>query len=678
MRNAIYENSFIEFCEERNLSSATAKVYRSNVKTLLEDAGKSFNSPIGPELTDPTSLGLYFDKAAKRYGEKNLYAIKNKILAFRDFIIKKSFDSKVSDGSFPAALSFLVKEHQVSVNQLAIDLKIPVCTLNRWVNGECLPDYDHLAVIPEMEKYFKLPAGALALRLGPCVFGQKMVLLENKKRTSTGEKILELMVKPYCFQFKNWPQKLKDDVELIRRIYSSFQSHVEGVVKTADQFWKINKVGKQPSYDRMIDSYERLFGFMLLPKNSSDPMLKGLGLKIEDLNITALFNAPVYSAFMDFYAYRQSIVDENGNRELRYSHELEQDLKRAQAFLNTNHGIIPQISYLAKDAFILTQAGEVQKVFSLDDPQLKSKWQLHCASSLQALSTIRNGTRFTQTRDPKEALGPMIDAQDVFDEVRKYVKAIEAQTIAPGQPAFRRAVLYRDFLISLFHIAFVFRSDHFSVLKLNRHLKKGSNGLWRFYLYEKDFKVGRTDSTEYSILDLPADISRFIDVYIKEHRPLLLNPESDYFFLPSKNSNHSDKDPDYLLPKSISKIVTQSTLIYSSSESGFGSHAIRNLTSTACYQEAWDAYAQGAGVLGHSVETNKKHYTFKALVTRLRGHIVILQKKGVLETPKEILDAKAKEKDTLQEMKAENEKLKKMLEMALTLTKKSGDNHESL
>lgn len=677
MRNEIYENSFKEFCEERKLSPATAKVYRSNVKALLEDAGKSFHSPIGPELTDPTALGLYLDKAAKRYGEKNLYAIKNKILAFRDFIIKKSFDSKVPDGSFPAALSFLVKEHQISVNQLAAELEIPVCTLNRWVKGECLPDYDHLAAISEIEKYFKLPEGVLLLRLGPCVFGQKMALLGNKKRTSTGKKIVELMEKPYCFQFKNWPQKLKDDVELIRKIYSSSQSHVEGVVKTADQFWKINKVGKQPTYDRMIDAYERIFGFMLLP-NSSDPMLRGLGLKVEDLSITALFNAPVYSAFMNFYAYRQSIVDENGNRELRYSHELEQDLKRAQSFLNTNHGIIPQLSYLAYDAFVLTPAGEVQKVFSPDDPQIKNKWQLYCASALQALSVIRNGTRFTQTRDPKEALGPMIDALDVFDEVRKYVKSIEAQTIAPGQPAFRRAVLYRDFLVSLFHIIFVFRSDHFSVLKLNRHLKKGPNGFWRLYLYEKDFKVGRTDSTEYSILDLPADVSRFIDIYLKEHRPLLLNPESDYFFLPSKNSKHGDEDTDYLLPRSISRIVSHSTLIYSSSESGFGSHGMRNLTSTACYQEAWDAYAQGAGVLGHSVETNKKHYTFKALVTRLRGHILILQRKGVLETPKEILEARAKEKDQLQDMKAENEKLKKMLEMALTLTKKSNDNHEAL
>ena len=670
MRNYICEHVFENYAVEKNFSPGTLKVHKSTIKSVMLDANKTFDSAIGPELIDPAVLNLYFEKAEKRYGAKSFYAIKNKILAFRDYYIKTTFDAQVSDGSFSAALQFLIKQEKISVSELAQKLEIPGATFNRWVLGECTPDYNNLSLVPEIENYFKLPTGSLTMRLGPCVFGQKQEIIKNKKQTEYGKKMGELNQKPYRFKYELWPLEIKKDIEFIRKIYSSDKSTVDSVVKASAQRWQKSKSGVQNSYERLKVTYERIFGFMLLPKEEEDPQLRGLGLSVNELTITVLFDPIIVSAFMDFYAIRQGVKNEDGILEEKYSNELKQDLKSAKALLNPAQGFIPQMPHLASQCFEIDFAGNIKKVFSPDDPQLKEKWSQYCLKSYQGICRLFTGTRFVQTRNPQEALGEMVNSQNIFADIKTYIKKMEMASMAPGIPAFRKAVLYRDFLVNLFHIIFALRSDHYSFMKIGRHFQKDKNGNWRLFLYKKDFKIGDNDSTEYSILDLPSDVSRYIETYIKIHRPILRNPETDFFFLPSKNSNHKHDHGDYLEPRSISRLVNQGTLIFSNSETGFGSHGCRNLTGSACFQKELAAYELGAGVLGHSVETNKRHYVFNVQVNKLRALISILQKEGVLETPKEILVAQKKERDEIQEMKEENKNLKEMLQRALSLTQK--------
>ena len=312
----------------------------------------------------------------------------------------------------------------------------------------------------------------------------------------------------------------------------------------------------------------------------------------------------------------------------------EQLLKRALTSVKPTYGYLRQRYDLATHYGIIGPDGTFIFPFQhLSGTRLKNEWEQTCDDNHHKILRLLNATDFEPFRDTREPIRGIIDSGNIADEIKGILHKVRENAEAPGTKSWEQARRHRDFLIVLFHFLFEFRSEHYAYLEIGRHLIQ-RNGMWVMKVFPGEFKSSRIFTDSEFILELPADVSRWIDTYITKYRPTLHHPESPYFFLASKNCNQEKRTSVNLPPKGISKIFRNNMIWFSSSKTGFASHATRKLISTMIHKKkVQDAATEAASAMaGNTSGVNQRYYQCSnETQTSFLLVVSIFQAVGILE-----------------------------------------------
>jgi hypothetical protein len=635
-----------------NKATGLLKVTKSHIALIHHYCGKDWGSAVGTELLSADEFGLFLRSLEKKVGAATIASVKSKLGRVRESYLGLSLKQNLADGSFGACVGYLVKNVAKTITEVAAAAGMPTVTLSKWILGETQPQADNLGRVAALEQYFSLPKGTLRNKLGTVVFGEKTTRLLNRKDFGHSDLSRKLKALPYAYKFPGWPEQAKLEFEELYRFYTDqiLSGANAGLNRNVDQTWRI-KYGKCNSRNRIQQTLERFYGFLVLPKDAADPALRGLDVKPERLSIALVTNPKLIDAYIRFLAARHEGVVTTGS---------EQVLKNARAFISSPFGYLRQRPDIGRRYCDLSAAGELIPVDQTSS--WPERWETLCNQNHHQVQMMLKSTQFKPFKDVLEPTRVITDSSDIPGEIKKIIHAARAHAEQSGLHSWEQARRYRDFMIVLFHFLFELRCEHYSHLELGRHLFK-RDGRWVIKLYAQDFKVPKSISNAEYILDLPADVSRFVETYVEKYRPELMHPESKYFFLASCNCNADHRSGIGLNDRYISKNFRDSMILFSSSSTGFSSHSVRKVVSTAfgCLElRKQDALRGAAGLAGHSVGVSKKHYmVWNSMQESFYLLVRHYQATGILETPAEIL-AQLAEDDELKRLR---DQVKRLMEV---------------
>lgn len=611
----------------KDKAPSTIKVIKSYMGLIHQFTKKTWESEVGQEFLSEHDFGDFLHWLTKTHGAATIASVKSKLGKVREAYLQLSLQNNMADGSFAASVGYLIKNSGKSISQVARDIGIPVITLDRWILGRHQPDASRIDTISDLEKYFGLPAGNLRNKLSTVLFGQRTGLERKKAKLSHSDLTIKLMDAPYAYKLPGWSEELKLELEDMYHFYidpipsgknAAFQ-------RSKDQRWN-EKHGKCNTYLSVISQYEKFFGALIQPKSSSAALAPGLAIPKEQLSTVLIANPELLDAFMRFQKERIGNITTGS----------EQLLKRALAAIKPTYGYLRQRYDLATRYGILGPDGNLIFPFQhLSGTRLKNEWEQTCDDNHHRILRLLNAINFKPFRDTREPIRGIIDSGNIVGEIKNIMCKVKENAEATGIKSWEQARRQRDLLLVLFHFLFEFRSEHYAYLEIGRHLIQ-RNGVWAMKVYPEEFKSSGIFTDSEFVLDLPADVSRMINIYITKYRPQLHQPESAYFFLASRNCDQEKRTSVNLPPKSISKIFRKNMIWFSSSPTGFASHLTRKLISTMIQkQKVQDAATEAASALaGHTSGVNQKYYQCSnATQTSFVLVVSIFQAAGILESP---------------------------------------------
>jgi|GEM_PF-5494729 len=602
---------------------ATIKVIKSYLGLIHDFTGKTWESAVEQEFLSEQEFERFLSNLAKTHGASTIASVKSKLGKVREVYLQLSLEQNLPDGSFSAVVGHLVKNSGKSISQVARDTGIKIITLDRWILGKHLPEAGHLNAVAELEKYFGLPADTLLNKLGSVVFGQRTLLEKQKSKLSHSDLSRRLKDSPYRYKLPGWGDELKREFDEIYHFYTDPipSGPNTGLHRTKDQRWKI-KHDKCSTRRHVKTMLETFFGALTQPCRANGA--SGLGIPKELMSLVLITNPELLEAFMRFQQVRIGKITTGS----------EQLLKRALALLTPVYGFLRQRHDLASRYGILGPSGGlIFPLQHLSGPRLKDEWEQTCNDNYNKILHLLNSTDFAPYRDTKEPIRKILDSGDIAGELKSFISELKGNADASGIKPWEQARRQRDFLLVLFHFLFEFRSEHYSYLEIGRHLIK-RNGLWAMKIYPEEFKSSGVFTESEFCLDLPSDVSRWINIYIDKYRPHLHKSESSYLFLASRNCNQERRTSDFLPPKSISKIFRKNTIWFSSSETGFSSQAARKLVSTMIHKKkVQDAANEAASAMaGHTTGVSQKYYQcHNAMQASFLLVVSIFQAAGIFE-----------------------------------------------
>ena len=607
---------------------AQLKVIKSYLGLIHKYTGKDWNSDVGPELLSSTEFGNFLVSLKKDFGASTISSVKSKLGKVREAYAQLSMEQNLANNSFAGCLELLVNKSGKTISQVAREIGMPILTLDRWLLGKHLPEARNLPTVANIERYFKLPENSLRKKLGFIVFGERTKLEREKADLSNSNLIRALSKSHYSYLSEDWDDTLKQEFEDMFQYYTD--QHLTGVNsglhRTKKQRWR-NKNGKCNSKVQVQKLFENFFGALIGSKDNADSLAVGVGLPADQMHLALITNPKLLEAFFQFQQRRMGTLTTGA----------EQLIKRAIALLQPTYGYIRQRADLGLHYAILNEDGTLDFPFlDRSGPEWKKQWEAICEENYHDVLRLLESTEFACFRDTLEPIRSIVDSGDIIGELQRLLKLIRMDAESPGVKAWEQARRQRDFLIVLFHFLFEFRSEHYGMLEIGKHLIK-RNGLWAMKVYPEEFKSSGVFTEKEFVLELPADVSRWIGIYLEKYRPQLLSPDSKYFFLASKNCNQDRRSTVYLPGKAISKIFKRNTIWFSSSETGFASHACRKLISTVIFKhKIQDEAAKATAAMGgHTVEVSRKHYLCSSeMQVSFMLVITIFQAAGILEPPK--------------------------------------------
>jgi integrase len=498
---------------------------------------------------------------------------------------------------FTEALKFLMEEAGTNPGRLSKHLKKDSHKLRQWLKGENYPKAASLSFVLELEDYFQVPRNTLISRLpnrawcdyGSIVHGQ----------TSWRQKLCAMVKEKYWL--RTFPAQLGEEWQKLFTFFraDSFQHVTEG--KERNIPWRIRRVdGTCPTEDYRRRSFSAFFGYLCLPFESDNPVLRGKGFDPDSLTLGLVTDIGLISDYVAFQKLRSGV----------YTTSISSFLGFCMTLLHESYGY-------------LKQSPEYGLRMGLETVE---QWHELCAASRKQLDKIRKGIKagegFQCCRDPFEPIEKILDLDHPVSALKKFARAVEAAAPASNCSPALKAHHGRDLFLIKFLTVNPLRIGQVATMTYcadnKGNLYQKADGSWHVWFPAWAFKneKGAVNDRPYDV-PLPRSVWKDVETYLFVHRPHLAGATTcDYVFRPmrrgfKKNLQGRSSEEVFNLPMSKVSLTNRLTLLsqkYIQDCPGFGAHAFRHIVATEYIKNHKDGYEVAAAILHDSMKTVRKAY----------------------------------------------------------------------
>lgn len=532
---------------------------KNAIKSWIDSLNLHEHSAVGDEFTIQfqESLKIYIAEQTKQDIEKSTYSSRiSRLRLARAFYLKRAKITSLPL-NFADRLAHLLQINGYSVLKFwkfYLERDIFYATISSWFSGKTMPARRNIPLIKKIEDLLQVPRDTLLSTLE-----SHRVSRSDRQLNALGKKLSEARSNRYCL----WTNRLNSEYG----DYVTYKTAVNpprGMIRSDRSRWTGGTDGQPPPTAEIIKSYlESFFGFCCLPLNNADPLLRGLGLKQENLSLALLADVEKVEAFItDFKYVRSGNIFTGGT--LRFLYFVAEILRKNTGYLYQKNELSDQIEFKSR-----------------------ARWQKKCLTTRDRLMAIAanvkkekssGGEQFGYGRDPREPIKEILELPRPILATIKMVGSMLADVEKLAYQHTRQAVLYRDILIISILQGNPLRVKMLSIMELNRHLVKKTDGSYWLRYKRQEFKNRFALKSDYQVRLAP-ELWNLIDRYLIEFRPKLKGAdESSKVFLSSVGFR---KRKHYgMSPPSISNLVTEKTRQYIDGCYGFGCHAFRHIVAT--------------------------------------------------------------------------------------------------
>ena len=580
--------SYAEQLVRNKKSNQEIKNARTTLRSWTSSLNFNEHSPLGEEFTAQFQefLKIYVADQISQGIKRSTYLSRiSHLRALRGFYLKRRKMTSLPL-NFADRLTHLLQISGYSVLkfwQFYLQKDIFYQTLINWTTGKTMPFRASISVIRKIEDSLQVPRGTLFSTLE-----NYRVPRSDRQLNALGKRLSKARGNRY----RIWTNRLNSEYS----DYVTYKTAVNpprGMVRSDKSRWTGGGDGQPPPTADIVKSYlESFFGFCCLPSNNSDLLLRGLGIEQESLSLALLADVEKVEAFVtDFQRARSGGIYTGGT--LRFIYFVAEILRKDTGYLYQKSELSEQSEYRSR-----------------------VKWQKKCLATRARLISIANnvkkeksagGEQFGFGRDPQEPIREILGLPRPIFATLRMINSMSADVEKLTYQHERQAILYRDLLIVSMLQGNPLRVKMLSMMELNQHLVKRSDGSYWLQFKRHEFKNRYALKSDYQARLAP-ELWDLIDRYLTEFRPKLKGADSSSrVFLSSVGFR---KRKCYgMSPPSISNKVTERTRQYIKNCYGFGPHAFRHIVASDIIKNNPEyGFFLAAKVLHDNLSTVEENY----------------------------------------------------------------------
>lgn len=584
---SLIEDEFVLLLSTQNSSKQEIKNYRSTIKLWRENLGLAPDSPVGEEFK------TRFAQCCNKYRSDLLAAaIKSSTVASRLSRIRKirnfyleNFDDLCLPSAFHSRLNDILRSRKYNASefvQIFLKGRVTTQTFRMWCSGKRIPRRDKYDLVKDIESYLNIPFGTLLFKLGwqvPFTISRKKKRGNRKPGNTAG-------------RYQIWTQQLDEEFEEMKRFHTSVIPP-KGLNRSQRAVWTSSEGAEYPTAGLYKEQLKLLAGFCCLSKNSTDPKMRGLGMKKEEVTLGLLADADVIEEFISVF----KLVRSGG----KYNNFHVVFLTFVTAALREGTGYIFQKpDFAEKLGLSLTTEEWQQKCFA------------SCRRLLDLKTAIINSKKsgsgeYEMGRDPATPLAAILSLQRPLTVTLKMVEDMLADVDNLSLHIRTRACLFCDALLAALLQANPLRIRMFAIMKFGVNLVKEDDGSWWFKFKRNAFKNRRSLKSDYHV-KLAPETWHLIERYQAEFRPQFNDADnSPYVFLTFMENPRKDTPVSTF---HLSNIIRKRTKQYIPGSLGFGGHSYRHIVATSIIKNSPSGIGMflAAKVLHDRVDTVEENY----------------------------------------------------------------------
>lgn len=570
--------------------------FTTAIKLYLESIDLTEDSPVGAEMSEEfdCKIKIYVEFQIARNLKKSTYGPRvSKIGGLKNFIYK-NFAPSLRLQSLPKTFGqrllklIITLGHTVkSFAQTLPEGLVSYYLLLSWCNEKQLPTIKYLQVIGALEERLRVPTGTLSLP-------RYLSFGSNPKvgQSDSGNKMRAAIGKPY----RIWTEALDETFQKLF-IHKTMAVLPEGEDRHDNGQWTSNEDGGFPSADFAKNYLQGFFGFCFLSQDSSDPYLRGEGIKSEDLSFALLTVQELVEKYLTYMKFRSGLrvrsVDtatwDSLPTHQRSANGLWEFYDKGGKYNNGSLAFLSMVSSLLRpDTGYLYQHPEYSA--QLGPEMTAASWREKCRSTRnrveklhKQISKMKNENdleNFEFGRDPKELIQWILDLPRPLLILQEMIKAMADDLLPEAAPKMQRATQFRNLVLVALLCANPLRIHMFTLIEFDKHLIRNSDGSWLLRFKKGAFKNRKALKCDYSV-GVASDLWPMLDRYREEFHPILAaGTGSKYVFIGNRNYRLSKRSRGALSATCLSNITHDLTELYLPGSFGFRPHAFRHLIAT--------------------------------------------------------------------------------------------------
>jgi integrase len=573
--------------------------FTTAIKFFLEAQHIKEESLVGDELGDEfeAKIKIYIEFEIKRGAEDYTYKPRvSKIRTVKQFAYQ-NFAPVLALQTLPKSFGrrlrslIVAAEHTVASfwRTLPAGL-VPFSTFRHWCSEQYLPGKKHRSVIEVLEEALDVSAGTLRFPL------YLRRAWDRKVRSGDySNKIRAAKLKPYFKQIGS----VLDEIEGLT-LHKTFDNSSDEEDSDEDGdyewLWTLTEGGELPSSDIFKKFMSSFMGFCALSSDSSDPYLKGKGIKEEDLSLALLADRGLWKAYIQFMRLRSGLrvrQADTATLEKLPAHMLSADKK--WEFYNIGGKYNGGTLWFLRLVSSLLRPGtgylylHPEYAEKLGPRMAAATWQEQCVKTRNAvkkrykkiLKMKKGGNRnyYDFGRDPGENIKWILDQKRPLTVLQGMVKAMLEDLLPEYAPALERARQYRDVILVTLLCANPLRVHMFSIMEFDKHLEHRVDGSWWLKFKQGAFKNRKSLKSDYEVR-VAEELWPLLDRYKEEFHPSLVGSSHSKYVFPVSFNARGKRAGARMTEDGLSKIVEMMTELYIQNSEGFRAHAFRHIIAT--------------------------------------------------------------------------------------------------
>jgi hypothetical protein len=492
-------------------------------------------------------------------------------------------------------------------------------TLDRWLSGQHLPERASAHLVAAAEKALDLSTGVLMRRLpvrrrpryerGEHATARPMTSY-GKRLQANRKKLIE--VAPNGFGLVS-TERLRAQWQEVLALKTDIDRK-DGTVRNTWSLKTPDRVGQRVHWSMLIDGsvcvtaggqYRQIasfLGYLALPTSHG-----GFAIPTDQLDSLAwLVRADLVIRYVKWVRQRAGGIRHNGLALL---------LNTMRSHLRPATGYV----WLHPDLAATLPASE-WPLGRPDASQVVDVWKRRCSDAYATLMDytrkLKKEGKPKKSRDPEEPLEAILASEFPMRELLRVIRDVEADP-PPVSQELSYAAWIRDVLMLKMINRHPLRANHFSVMTFRgpkANLKR-VGGSWQMHFDLDEFKNRSVPTTtDYTVM-LDPSLTEWLNRYLNEARHMMVRPESDYIFLPSRagyrgksGSSLEEDDTGAWSAEGIYQRVKILTSHYTVGGIGLNLHGFRHVAASDHLRRHPKEYTVVAQMLNDKLETVIREY----------------------------------------------------------------------